>query len=205
MKKLKTLSVALLILALAGLGASCGSNSMLGTVFSGGTVANVFTSVIGLDKVTAKGLVGTWDYNGPGIAFTSENLLAKAGGEVAATKIEKEIKPYYDKVGISVTNTYAVFDADNNYTVSVAGKKFSGKYTFDEANAKITMKGLLFDINCYAKREYGGIALLFESKKLLTILQTMAALSNDDTYKKFGELSKNYEGIRIGFDMKKKK
>jgi hypothetical protein len=51
----------------------------------------------------------------------------------------------------------------------------------------------------------GSIALLFESKKLLTVLQTMAALSNDDTYKKFGELSKNYDGIRIGFDMKKKK
>ncbi|MBP3767483.1 MAG: DUF4923 family protein [Prevotella sp.] len=49
------------------------------------------------------------------------------------------------------------------------------------------------------------MALLFESKKLLTVLQTMAALSNDDTYKKFGELSKNYDGIRIGFDMKKKK
>lgn len=86
-----------------------------------------------------------------------------------------------------------------------AENEASGKYTFDEANAKITMKGLLFDINCYAKREYGGIALLFESKKLLTVLQTMAALSNDDTYKKFGELSKNYDGIRIGFDMKKKK
>ena len=129
-------------------------------------------------------------------------IVAAEGADKA--KIEKEIKPYYDKAGISVTNTYAVFDANGYYTVCVGGKKFSGKYTFDEANAKITLKGLLFDINCYAKREYGGIALLFESKKLLTVLQTMAALSNDDTYKKFGELSKNYDGIRIGFDMKKK-
>ena len=204
MKKLKTLLVSIGILAVTATFVAC-SNSILGTVFSGGTIANAFTSVIGLDKVTAKGLIGTWNYNGPGIAFTSKNLLAKAGGEVAATKIEEEIKPYYDKVGISVTNTYAVFDENNKYTVCVGGKKFSGTYTFDEENAKLTMKALLFNINCYAKREYGGISLLFESQKLLTVLQTLATFSSDETYKKFAELSKNYEGIRIGFDMKKQK
>ena len=175
MKKIKTLSVVIVIMAITSTFVAC-SNSMLGTVFSGGTIAN---------------------------AFTSKNLLAKAGGEVAATKIESEIKPYYDKLGISVTNTYAVFDENNQYTVCVGGKKFCGTYTFDEEEAKITMKALIFNINCYAKREYGGIALLFESKKLLTVLQTLATFSSDETYKKFAELSKNYEGIRIGFDMKK--
>lgn len=65
------------------------------------------------------------------------------------------------------------------------------------------MKTLLLTINCYAKREYGGIALLFESKKLLNMLQILATMSGNDTVKKVGELSKNYDGIRLGFDMKK--
>ena len=65
------------------------------------------------------------------------------------------------------------------------------------------MKGLLLSINCYAKREYSGISLLFESKKLLNILQVMAAMSGNDTAQKIGELSKNYDGVRLGFDMKK--
>jgi hypothetical protein len=65
------------------------------------------------------------------------------------------------------------------------------------------MKTLLFNINCFAKREVGGISILFESKKLLTVLQTMAALSGNDTAQKIGELSKNYDGVRLGFDMKK--
>ena len=202
MKKTKTLIAGVALLALTGLITACNS-STLQTIFSGGTIANAFTSVIGLDKVTRQGLIGTWNYNGPGIAFTSKDLLAKAGGEVAATKIEGEIKPYYDKVGITSSNTYAIFDAEGNYSISVDGKKFSGKYTFDEENAKLTLQGWLFNVNCYAKREYGGISLLFESKVLLSVLRTLTAFSSDETTRKFSDISKNYDGIRIGFDMKK--
>ena len=121
MKKLKVLSLSLGILAVTAAFVACNS-STLSTIFSGGTIANAFTSVIGLDKVTRQGLIGTWNYNGPGIAFTSKDLLAKAGGEVAATKIEQELLPYYNKVGISASNTYAIFDANGNYSVSVDGK-----------------------------------------------------------------------------------
>ena len=208
MKKTKTLFATLTATVLMGMGvASCTSTSnlgsILGTIGSGGTIANVFSSVIGMDKLTAQGLIGTWNYSGPGCAFTSENLLAKAGGEVAATKIEQEMQPYFDKVGISASNTRIIFNSDNTFSATIAGKSFSGQYTFDEATAKVTLKGMLLTINCYAKREYGGISLLFESKKLLTILQAMATLSGNTTYQKVAELSKNYDGVRLGFDMKK--
>ena len=203
MKKLKVLSLSLGILAVTAAFVACNS-STLSTIFSGGTIANAFTSVIGLDKVTRQGLIGTWNYNGPGIAFTSKDLLAKAGGEVAATKIEQELLPYYNKVGISASNTYAIFDANGNYSVSVDGKKFSGKYTFDEENAKLTLQGWLFNVNCYAKREDGGISLLFEASKLLTLMQTMSAASGNSssTLGTISDVAKNYNGLRVGFDMK---
>ena len=170
---------------------------------SGGTIANAFSSVIGLDKVTKQGMVGTWHYDSPGCAFTSENLLAKAGGEVAATKIEQEMAPYFQKVGVNAQNTTVTFNEDGSFSATIAGKKFSGTWTLDEATAKVTMKTLLLSINCYAKREYGGISLLFESKKLLNVLQVLASMSGNDTAQKIGELSKNYDGVRLGFDMKK--
>ena len=208
MKAKKTTLASLIAVAVISIAAtSCGSSSNLGsilsTIGSSGTMANVFTSVIGLDKVTQKGLIGTWNYDGPGCAFTSENLLAKAGGEVAATKIEQEMEPYFTKAGINSGNTRVTFNEDMTFTATIAGKSFSGKYAFDEESAKVTLQSLLFSINCYAKREYRGIALLFESKKLLTVLQTMATLSGNSTAQKVGELSKNYDGIRIGFDLKK--
>lgn len=204
MRKIKTFSAVVVFAITTSVTlASCGAGSLLQTIGSGGTLANAFTSVIGLDKVTKQGLVGTWKYDGPGCAFTSKNLLAKAGGEVAATKIEQELAPYLQKTGLSAQNTSVSFNEDGTFKATIAGKNISGTWTLDEETAKVSMKTLLLTINCYAKREYGGIALLFESKKLLNMLQILATMSGNDTVKKVGELSKNYDGIRLGFDMKK--
>ncbi len=204
MNKIKTTLAVFSMLALAGtVLTSCGAGTLLQTIGSGGTLANAFTSVVGMDKVTRKGLVGTWNYEGPGVAFTSENLLAKAGGEVAATKIEQELTPYFEKTGLCAQNTNVTFSEDGTFSALIAGKRFNGSWTLEESTGKVTMKGLLLSINCYAKREYRGIALLFESKKLLNVLQVLAMLSGNDTMQKVGELSKNYDGIRLGFDMKK--
>ena len=204
MRKIKTFSAVVVFAITTSMTlASCGAGSLLQTIGSGGTLANAFTSVIGLDKVTKQGLVGTWKYDGPGCAFTSKNLLAKAGGEVAATKIEQELAPYLQKTGLSAQNTSVSFNEDGTFKATIAGKNISGTWTLDEETAKVSMKTLLLTINCYAKREYGGIALLFESKKLLNMLQILATTSGNDTVKKVGELSKNYDGIRLGFDMKK--
>ena len=204
MKKIVTTMTTLVLLVTAGVVVtSCGAGTILQAMTSGGTLANAFTSVIGLDKVTKSGMVGTWHYDSPGCAFTSENLLAKAGGEVAATKIEQEVAPYFQKVGINAQNTTVTFNEDGTFSATIAGKQFGGTWTIDESTAKVTMKGLLLSINCYAKREYSGISLLFESKKLLNILQVMAAMSGNDTAQKNGELSKNNDGVRLGFDMKK--
>ena len=183
--------------------ASCGNMSqVLGAMTNGTGVVNAISSVIGLDKVKAKNLIATWKYSGPGCAFTSENLLAKAGGEVAAVQIEQKLLPYYQQVKISESNTYITFKEDGTFSSKIAGTPFSGNYTFDEASQKITLKGLLLSVNCYAKKEANGISILFEAKKLLTVLQTMSAMSGNKDLQTIGDLSKNYDGVRVGFDMK---
>ena len=201
MKKLSVLaaSVCLALASCGGMGGTTtGANGsdilggIIGVLTNGSGVVNAISSVIGLDKLTAQNLIGTWRYNGPGCAFTSENLLAKAGGEVVASQIE---------VGLSSNNTVIAFNNDKTFTATIAGKSFSGTYTYNEATSQIAMKGLLLNINCYAKREMNGISILFEAKKLLTVLQTMSALSGNVSLQTIGDLSKNYEGVRIGFDM----
>ena len=184
--------------------ASCGNMSqVLGAMTNGTGVVNAISSVIGLDKVKAQNLIATWKYSGPGCAFTSENLLAKAGGEVAAVQIEQKLLPYYQQVKISESNTYITFKEDGTFSSKITGTPFSGNYTFDEASQKITLKGLLLSVNCYAKKEANGISILFEAKKLLTVLQTMSAMSGNKDLQTIGDLSKNYDGVRVGFDMKR--
>ena len=183
---------------------SCGNMGQVLNAMSNGTgLTNAITSVIGLDKVKAQNLIATWKYEGPGCAFTSENLLAKAGGEVAAVQIEEKLLPYYKQVGLSAGNTFITFNEDGTFTSKIAGTPFSGKYTFDEATQKITLKSLLLTMNCYAKKEAKGISILFEAKKLLTVLQTMSAMSGSKDLQTLGDLSKNYDGVRVGFDMKR--
>ena len=188
-----------------GTGTGASSGSVLGDVLSG--VVNsggldAIASIIGATKMTKQSLVGTWKYSGPGCAFTSENLLAKAGGEVAAAQIKQKLLPTYQSLGLSNANTYVQFNNDNTFAASFGGKQFSGTYTYDEASSKIVLKGMLLNINCYAKKNTQGIAILFEASKLLTILQTVSALSGNATLGTIGDLSKNYDGVRLGFDFK---
>ncbi|MBQ9649645.1 MAG: DUF4923 family protein [Prevotella sp.] len=201
MNQMKKIMIAMVV-GICLLTASCGNMGQVLSAMTNGTgVVNAITSVIGLDKVTAQGLVGTWQYKNPGCAFTSENLLYKAGGEVAAVQIEEKLLPYYQQVGISANNTMITFNQDGTFSSKICGTPFSGKYTFDEASQKITLKGLLLSVNCYTKREINGISILFEGKKLLSLLQTMAALSGNQNIETISEISKKYDGVRVGFDM----
>jgi len=188
----------------------CGPTGMLasagtqgGTQATTGALENIIGSVLGgLSKPTLKNLIGIWTYTQPGCAFTSDNLLAQAGGEVAAAEIKQKLLPTYQKLGIKSSNTQVTFREDGTFAASFAGKTFSGNFTYDEATQKITMQGMLLNINCYAKRNATGIALLFESSKLLSMLQMMSALSGNAQMQAIGDIAKNYDGLRIGFDFK---
>lgn len=176
--------------------------SIIGAATNGETLGNIITSVIGLDKLKTKNIVGTWKYNGPGCAFTSDNALAKAGGEVAATEIESKLQTTYDKFGITSDNTVITFNENGTFSAKIHGRTLNGNWTFDESASMITMKTTLLNLNAYAKRNTTGISILFEATKLLTLMQTVAALSGNSTLQTVGDLSKNYDGLRIGFDMK---
>lgn len=214
MKKVRhlVLAAATMLVVSCGVGGTTGGNqsqtgSILGAVLTdvlqGGTISNVITSVIGAQTVTRANLIGSWKYVSPGCAFTSENLLAKAGGEVAAAQIRTKVQPYYQQIGISGSNTSITFNEDGTYSAQFRGTPMSGKWTFDEKTYKLNLQGLLLSINCYAKRNANGIGLLFEASKLLTLLQTMAAMSGNSNIQAVGEISKNYDGVRLGFDFSK--
>lgn len=176
--------------------------SILGAATNGETLGNVLSSVIGLNKVSASQLVGTWHYYGPGCAFTSDNALATAGGEVAATEIKSKLKTQYSKLGLSRSNTNITFDKSGNFSALVDGKSWKGTYTFNESTQQLKLQGLLLSLTGYTKRNTNGIAVLFESKKLLTLLQTLSAFSGSQALETVGEISKNYNDVRIGFDLK---
>lgn len=177
--------------------------SILGAATNTNTIGNILYDVIGYNKLSQADLVGNWSYYQPGCAFTSENLLAKAGGHIAAQRAKEEMAPTYQKLGISANNTYFQFSEDGRFTGKVDGQTLSGTYTFNPNDQSIQMKTLLLNLKGYVNRNPQGISLLFESKKLLSVLQTVAAISGNSTLNTVGELTKNYDGLRIGLDLKR--
>lgn len=86
-------------------------------------ISGILNNVIGSATFSQADLCAhTWKYSKPGCAFTSENLLAKAGGEIAASKIEEDLSKYYSKFGFSKSNTYFTFNTNGTFTAKIDGK-----------------------------------------------------------------------------------
>ena len=191
--------------AVAGiLSAVLGGNSNSSSSAGSSIINGILNNVIGSGTFSKQDLCAhTWKYRKPGCAFTSENLLAQAGGEIAANKVEEKLSEYYSKFGFSSSNTYFTFKTDGTFAAKIDGKSWQGNYTFDEKTHAIQMKGLLLSMSGYATKTTNGISLLFDQTKLLNLIKTMGALKGSSTLSAIGTIANNYDGMRVGFEMTK--
>lgn len=191
--------------AIAGiLGAVMGGSSNSSSSAGSSIINGILNNVIGSGTFSKQDLCAhTWKYSKPGCAFTSENLLAKAGGEIAANKVEEKLSEYYSKFGFSGSNTYFTFNTDGTFTSKIDGKSWKGNYTFDEKTHAIQLKGMLLSMSGYATKTTNGISLLFDQKKLLNLIKTIGSLKGNSTLSALGTIANNYDGMRVGFEMTK--
>ena len=185
---------------LGGSNAGNGSNSSSN---AGSIINGILNNVIGSGTFKQADLCHTWKYSKPGCAFTSENLLAKAGGEIAASKVENKLEGYYKKFGFSSSNTYFTFNTDDTFSAKIDGKAWNGTYTFDEKTHAIQLKGLLLSASGYATKTTNGISLLFDQKKLLNLIKALSAFKGSSTLSAVGSIANNYDGMQVGFEMTK--
>lgn len=191
--------------AVAGiLGAVLGGNSNSSSSAGSSIINGILNNVIGSGTFSKQDLCAhTWKYSKPGCAFTSENFLAQAGGEIAANKVEEKLSEYYSKFGFSSSNTYFTFKTDGTFAAKIDGKSWQGNYTFDEKTHAIQMKGLILSMSGYATKTANGISLLFDQKKLLNLIKTIGSLKGNSTLSALGTIANNYDGMRVGFEMTK--
>lgn len=179
--------------------ATAATTTSIGSIISG-----LLNNVIGSGTFSKEDLCAhTWKYSKPGCAFTSENLLAKAGGEIAASKVEEKLSTYYNKFGFSSSNTQFAFTTDGNFSAQIDGKPWQGTYTFDEKTHAIQLKGLLLSASGYATKTTNGISLLFDQKKLLNLIKMLSTFKGSSTLSAVGTIANSYDGMRVGFEMTK--
>ena len=179
--------------------ATAATTTSIGSIISG-----LLNNVIGSGTFSKADLCAhTWKYSKPGCAFTSENLLAKAGGEIAANKVEEKLSTYYKKFGFNSSNTQFTFTTDGNFSAQIDGKPWQGTYTFDEKTHAIHLKGLLLSASGYATKTTNGISLLFDQKKLLNLIKMLSTFKGSSTLSAVGSIANSYDGMRVGFEMTK--
>ena len=185
--------------------ASCGNMSQVMSAMTNGTgIANAVKSVIGLDKVKQQNLIGSWKYKGPGCAFMSENLLAKAGGEMAAVQIEEKLLPYYQQVNVTSSNTFITFNEDGTMAMQYGSKNFTGTWELDADNAIIHMNlGRLFKFKGYIAVKGNNMELLFDVTTMMKIVKSVTSVYKNSTLQTINDLLNQYDKMYAGFNLEK--
>ncbi|MBR3513242.1 MAG: DUF4923 family protein [Bacteroidaceae bacterium] len=177
--------------------------SVLGTDGTGESIlGSVLGSLLG-STITQQNLIGTWTYQTPKVAFESENLLAKAGGLLAAQKVESTLTTYLSKVGIKQGTSTFTFNEDGTYVITTKGKTIStGNYTYNAKAKTLQMTGMLglTQLNCSVGANSNYTYLMFGADKLLAGANALTSILGQGT---LSSLLGNYSGMQVGFTLSK--
>ena len=131
--------------------------------------------------------------------------MAKAGGAVAATKIEENLNTQLSKVGIGASTCAFTFNSDGTYSAKIGSRTVNGNYTLDAANKtmKLTYLGGLANYSTRVVLSGGKLSLLIESDKLLALMKGISALNNNSNVSSLSSLLSSYDGMYVGIQMSK--
>ncbi len=184
----------------------------LGTASTTNQNTNVLGNVLGavLGQVLLGGmtfdqssLLGSWNYNAPSAAFTTQQALTKAGGTATIANIASSLANNYSNIGINRNNTSFSFLAGNKFSAKVNGIPFSGTYTYNSQNGEIALKTASETIKGNVTKTEKGMGLMFDSKQMANILQKEGKVSNTAAVQAVSKLAKSADGARVGFELTK--
>lgn len=185
------------LLSGANVGTTGGAASALGSVL---------TNLLGgSSAVTASDLQGTWTYRKADCVFETQNLLLKAGGEMAAAKIESQLESQLGKVGITPGACSFTFNSDGTYVATIGQYNLTGNYTLNTKSNTLTMTYLagIGRISPKVVKTGASISLLFEGDKLLSMVQKVGKLTSNSTVSSLSTLINSYDGMLVGMQLSK--
>lgn len=179
-------------------------------ILNSSAVKNAVTSVTGGKSVTLANLQGTWTYVNPALQLEGDNALKNVAASLAATEAEKKMKEYCAKVGIVEGVFNYVFNSDSTFTSALKKGSLKGTYSMNEEDKTLTFhytvagKSLsITTLTAHVVLSGDELTLLFNADKLLKFLSTVSSISNNTTLKAINKLASEYDGMMLGFDLKK--
>ena len=174
------------------------------------TVQKVVSSVTGGQSVKVASLQGTWTYVDPAVQLGSDNTLKQIAGSAATTELEKKLKEQCAKVGIVEGVFNYTFHEDSTFTSALKKGSLKGTYSVNEADKTIaftytagTSDRAIYTLTASTVLAGDNLTLLFNADKLLTFLTKVASLTSNSTFQSLSQLAEQYDGLMLGFDLKK--
>ena len=165
---------------------------------------NVEKLVGAVTGVNLAEMTGTWVYTGAAVEFESDNLLAKAGGAVAANTLAGKLDEQLQKLGFREGALSFTFEADSTFQATLGGKPVKGTYTHDQAENRVTLKlARLVPLKATLKYTSAQMDLLFNFDRLLDLVQLLAGKSGSGTLETISSLAEGYDGLLMGFALRK--
>lgn len=169
------------------------------------TVKSVVENVTGTTGTAD--ITGTWTYSGTAVKFESEGVLKNAAASVAATQVEKKLDEFVGKAGLKAGTFSFTFSANNSFSAKVLGKTFNGTYTLNKETHVLSIKfGNMFGGKAFistVSASASQLDMLFSADKLLELIGNLTEKSEDATLKSIGTLAKQYNGMKLGLELKK--
>lgn len=192
--------------ALGNLG---GNSSQTTTSGKGGgnTLGNILEGVFSSSNITVQDLAGVWTSNGPAVCFQSENMLKKAGGIAAAAMVEKELSPYYSKLGLN--GTVITIQTDGTFSMKTKMLTLNGSITQSDKGKGVfdfnfTLLGMkLATVTTYAEKTSKTLNIMFDASKLKNLLSAVSKVVNIKTLSAITKILDMYDGLCVGFRTEK--
>lgn len=173
-------------------------------------LSGVANAVVNKATGESNSIVGTWDYDGPACEFESDNLLAKAGGQLASNTVEEKMSGVFEKLGFKEGSSYT-FNADSTYSATIGSRTVNGTYSYNADAKELTLKTRLgLKVTVIVSKGLIGntMSLLFKADKLMSLAQTItgavAGSSSNAAVSTANSLLSQYDGLQLGISLKKK-
>ncbi len=210
MNNLRLMMVSILVLMSVNMGFAQNVNEVVDSVKSGLKSKSVKEAVSKVQDAfkakvaAADSLIGTWTYVEPAVMATSGNLLMKAIGNISAGQLEKLLKTYSDKIGITTDNTTFTFRENGTFERSIADRKAEGVWMVNGDNLLLALHNVqTADLTTHL--ENGELMMLTDAKAILKAYKTIGVLDDNVLVKAIEKVSKVADGLKGGFLLVRKK
>lgn len=187
---------------LKGLGGNSSQDGGSAASGLGSLISNLTSS----NKFAIEDLVGTWEYAGPAVSFSSENALQNIGGAAAATAVEDKLEPYYNRLGFNKTTL--TVEADSTFSMNMGLLKFKGNIEKPE-NGDLVFNFTLLNrkvgsVASHATKSGSSLKVTFDSTKMIQMLTKVSSVVNSPSLKALAGVLNSYDGIYMGYKLELK-